>query len=140
MMNNSSRKFANIFVPFSKAAILLGILVIWLALAGSVMGQDKPAAAAGTADYKSSLNSLSTLYQNEIQRLEKRNSQSKDLFNQGLISRVELEISDKALADARAKVEDVARQIAEANKPALPALNNDLANLAPGNQAWSTGN
>src|SRR5437016_29658 len=128
MMNNSSRKFANIFVPISKAAILLVITVIWLALAGPIMAQDKPA-AAGTTDYKSSLNSLSTLYQNEVQRLEKRNSQSKDLFNQGLISRVELESSNKALGDARAKVEDVARQIAEANKPVPIAAAKDVSNL-----------
>src|SRR5882724_3298566 len=140
MMNNSSRKFANIFVPFSKAAILLVITVIWLALAGSIMAQDKPAAAAGTADYKSSLNSLSTLYQNEVQRLEKQNSQSKDLFNQGLISRVELENSDKALGDARAKVEDIARQIAEANKPVPLVAANDLSNLTAANQIWSTRN
>lgn len=139
-MNNSSRKLANTFVPFSKAAILLGIAVIWLALAGSVMAQEKPAAAPGTTDYKSSLNSLATLYQNEVQRLEKQNSQSKDLFSQGLISRVELENSDKSLADARAKVEDVARQIAEANKPVPLAANNDLSNLTAANQVWSTGN
>ena len=91
-------------------------------------------------DYKSSLTSLSTLYQNEVQRTEKQNSQSKDLFNQGLISRVELENSDKALTDARAKVEDIARQIAEANKPVPLAANNDLSNLAAANQVWSTGN
>lgn len=140
MMNNSSRKLANIFVPFSKAAILLGIAVIWLALAGSVMAQEKPAAAPGTTDYKSSLNSLATLYQNEVQRIEKQNSQSKDLFSQGLISRVELENSDKSLADARAKVEDVARQIAEANKPVPLAANNDLSKVTAANQVWSTGN
>ena len=140
MMNNSSLTLANIFVPFSKAAILLGIAVIWLGLAGSVMAQEKPAAAPGTTDYKSSLNSLSTLYQNEVQRLEKQNSQSKDLFSQGLISRVELENSDKSLSDARAKVEDVARQIAEANKPVPLGANNDLSNLTAANQVWSTGN
>src|SRR6267378_1747707 len=44
-------------------------------------------------DYRSSLNSLSTLYENEVKRLERQNSQSKDLYNQGLVSRVELEIS-----------------------------------------------
>ncbi|HMH45436.1 MAG TPA: lytic transglycosylase domain-containing protein [Pyrinomonadaceae bacterium] len=137
MMNKSSRKLANIFVRWSRAVILLGIVVILLALAGSATAQEKP---APSPDYKSSLNSLSTLYQNEVQRLEKQNSQSKDLFNQGLISRVELESSDKALADARAKVEEIATQIAEANKPAPVPLNNDLANLATGNQIWSTGN
>ena len=91
-------------------------------------------------DYKTSLNSLSTLYQNEAQRLEKRNAQAKDLYGQGLISRVELENSDKALADARAKVEEVVRQITVANKPAPAVLNNDSLNLIAATQAWSTGN
>ncbi len=103
----------------------------------------KPAADATNPanDYKTSLNSLSTLYQNEVQRLEKQNTQSKDLLGQGLISRVEMENSDKALADARVKVEEVAKQIAEANKPA-PALtaNDGSLSLIAANQIWSTGN
>ena len=91
--------------------------------------------------YKNSLNSLSALYQNEVQKLEKQNTQLQGLFKDGLISRVELDNSDKALTDARAKVEDVARQIAEANKPA-PVVNlaEASAALLGGNQAWSTGN
>ena len=91
--------------------------------------------ADAAKDYKTSLATLSTLYQNEAQRLEKQNAQLKDLFGQGLISRLELDKNDKDLADARAKVEEVARQIAEANKPATAPL---LA--ANSNAAWSTGN
>jgi soluble lytic murein transglycosylase-like protein len=100
-------------------------------------------AAAGKSldGYKQSLNSLSTLYQNEVQRLEKQNEQLKGLLKDGLIARVDLEASDKALADARAKVEDVARQIADANKPAPPPAASDAsASLIAGNQSWSTGN
>src|SRR5207244_4666451 len=52
-------------------------------------------------DYKTSLTALSTLYQSEVQRLEQRNNQSKELYKDGLISRVELEGSDKVLADAQ---------------------------------------
>jgi soluble lytic murein transglycosylase-like protein len=89
-------------------------------------------------DYAGSLKTLSTLYQNEVQRLEKQNNQLKDLYNQGLISRVELEGGDKALADARAKVEEVARQIAAANQPA-PAVNM-VSDLAASDHAWTTGN
>ena len=74
-----------------------------------------------------------------MQKLQKQNSQSKDLYGQGLISRVEIEGSDKSLADARAKVEEVARQIAEANKPA-PAPVNSSSDLIASNQVWSTGN
>lgn len=104
--------------------------------ASSDKGPTKPA-----GDYKSSLNSLSTLYQNEVQRLEQKNNQAKELFKDGLISRVDMEASDKALADAHAKVEDVARQIAEANRPAPVIAASDTApGLAAANQVWSTGN
>lgn len=98
-------------------------------------------ASTAASNYQNSLNSLSTLYQNDVQRLELKNNQSKELFKDGLISRVEMEASEKALADARAKVEDVAKQIAEANKPA-PVLSagNESPGLAISNQLWSTGN
>jgi|GEM_PF-587515 len=102
-------------------------------------GSNKDAGTPAT-DYKTSLNSLSNLYQNEVQKLEQKNNQWKELFKDGLISRVEMEASDKALADARAKVEEVASQIAEANKPA-PAISAFSApTLAASNQVWSTGN
>ena len=91
-------------------------------------------------DYKTGLNSLSNLYQNEVQKLEQKNNQSKELFKDGLISRVEMEASDKALADARAKVEEVARQIAEANKPAPAVSASATSTMAASNQGWSTGN
>lgn len=105
---------------------------------------EKPAdvdasAATSKGDYKNNLNSLATLYQNEVQRLEKQNATSKDLYKDGLISRVELETNDKALADARAKVEEVAKQIAEANKPA-PILAGDSINSIGLNNSWTTGN
>ena len=91
-----------------------------------------------TENYKDSLNSLSTLYQNQVQKIEKQSEQLQGLFKDGLIARVELEANDKALADARAKVEDVARQIAEANKPAPAVMATEISSA--GNQSWSTGN
>ena len=112
--------------------------------AGSAAAQDnnKPATAAadtGAAitDYKSSLSTLSTLYQSEVQRLETQNAKLKELYTQGLIARVDMDKGDKELADARAKVEEVAKQIAEANKP--PVLPEIAANSVS-NQNWSTGN
>jgi soluble lytic murein transglycosylase-like protein len=101
----------------------------------------KSGQASAVDSYKTSLNSLSALYQTEVQKLEKQNEQLKGLFKDGLVSRVELDGSDKALADARTKVEDVARQIAEANKPA-PVVNvADASQVSlAGNQLWSTGN
>jgi soluble lytic murein transglycosylase-like protein len=152
-------------VKLSKVAILLGITVVFGLCTGSAVAQDKdalPASAnkavtspdATTAranaqatttakpveTYKDSLNSLSNLYQNDVQRIEKQNEQLKQLLKDGLIARVELEANDKALADAKAKVEDVARQIAEANKPAPVASAETSLTLIAGNQSWSTGN
>jgi soluble lytic murein transglycosylase-like protein len=95
-------------------------------------------AASSNSDYKSSLSSLSTLYQNQVQRLEKQNATSKDLYKDGLISRVDMEANDQALADARAKVEEIAKQIAEANKPA-PTVVDATSSLAL-NSSWTTGN
>lgn len=90
-------------------------------------------------DYKSLLNNLKALYEREVQRLEQQNTQSKDLYRDGLISRVDMEKSDKDLADARAKVEETQLQIAMANKPA-PVVPAALENMATANAVWSTGN
>lgn len=92
-------------------------------------------------DYKASLDALSNLYKSDVEKLELKSKQMKELFDQGLISRRDLEASDQALADARGKVEETARQIAEANKPAptiaSDALSLDSNGIAP---AWTTGN
>jgi soluble lytic murein transglycosylase-like protein len=102
------------------------------------IGSSQGSTATTNGDYKSSLNSLATLYQNEVQRLEKQNATAKDLYKDGLISRVEMEKTDKALADARAKVEEIANQIAAANKPA-PVVIAD-SSVGASNQSWTTGN
>jgi soluble lytic murein transglycosylase-like protein len=122
--------FTDIFARLSKAALLLGFVVIGLVLAVPAQAQQ--------SDLKTSLNDLSTLYQNEVQRLEKQQQQSKELYDDGLISRVEFEKGEKALADARAKVEQVASEIAAANKPA-PVIA-PVSDLAASDRPWSTGN
>src|SRR6266508_588827 len=104
-----------------KLAVLLGISAISLLLARHVAAQEsltsgsaqngavsavQPSLGPGNSnDYKSSLSALSTLYQNEVQKLEKHNATSRELYKDGLISRVEMEASDKALADAGARVD-----------------------------------
>src|SRR5690349_6773567 len=103
----------NTFVRIRKPAILLVILVVSLGLSSAARvrspvvtpgivdgktatpaqptaGPEKPA-----TDYKSSLKALSDLYQDQATKLEKQNDQLKQLFKDGLISRVELEKSDK---------------------------------------------
>lgn len=99
----------------------------------------RPDTATGTMDYKGSLEALSNLYRAQVERLEKQNAQSNDLYKDGLIARVEMEASDKELAAARAKVEEIARQIAEANKP-LPAVVINEPGAAEASDGWTTGN
>ena len=130
--------FNQIFACFQKAALLLGFVVIAAILPTSVQAQET--AAAPKSELKSSLGELSTLYQNEVQRLEKRVEEAKALYKDGLISRVQFEGDEKALADARAKVEQVAREIALANQPA-PSITEDVLVAGAGSsQAWTTGN
>ncbi len=96
-------------------------------------------AASSASDYQKTLNDLETLYEREVQKLEQQNDQAKVLYRDGLIARVEMEKSDKDLADARAKVEDARSLIAATNKPApvIPAVSPDFTAI---NVAWSTGN
>ena len=132
--------FTALISRFSKAVLLLGFLVFGTFSAVSVRAQDVAKDVKDPrAQLKSSLTDLSTLYKNEVERLEKRQQQSKGLFNDGLISRVEFEKSEKELADARAKVEQVNNEIAVADQPA--PMSEIVAQLvAAGDQVWSTGN
>jgi len=139
VMINSSRNPVNIFV---RLTVLLAVMVIFTASAAAQDNKKSATASAdasaAVSDYKSSLSALQTLYQNEVQRIETQNGKLKDLYTQGIIARVEMDKSDKELADARAKVEEVAKQIAEANKP--PAVLEIAANDSVSNQNWTTGN
>jgi soluble lytic murein transglycosylase-like protein len=141
--------FWHTFPRFSKAALLLGFVVFGLISAETAQAQQPPpqqavqapaAAADPKGQLKASLNELSNIYQKEVERLEKQQQQSKDLYAGGLISRVEFENSEKALQEARAKVESVAKEIAVANQPAsvIGLTGVEIASSAAG--IWSTGN
>jgi soluble lytic murein transglycosylase-like protein len=136
--------FSNTLSGFVKAALLLGFVVIGSFSAASAQTAQAPVSdpkseiTSPKSELKNSLTDLATLYKNEVERLEKRHQQSQDLFKDGLISRVDFEKSEKDLADARAKVEQVAQEIAAANKPA--SAPNVIAEIAAaGNVPWSTG-
>jgi soluble lytic murein transglycosylase-like protein len=129
--------FSVILNRFPKAVLLLGFLVFGTFSVASAQTQEVPKDAK--AELKNSLNDLSTLYKKEVERLEKRQQQSKELFNDGLISRIEFEKSEKELADARTKVEQVANEIATADQPVLtPDAVGQI--VAASNQIWTTGN
>lgn len=90
------------------------------------------------SSYKQTLHDLQALYEREVQRLEQQNTQVKGLYRDGLISRIEMEKSDKDLADARAKVEETRNQITAANKPA-PVTTTASSAFVASEYAWSTG-
>lgn len=140
---------------FSKAALSLGFVVFGFSAAAPVQAQQAapspvtvgsattaaaPAPKDAKAELKTSLNDLSALYQKEVERLEKRQQQSRELYDDGLISRVEFENGEKDLAAARARVESVAKEIALANQPApvLNAMTDDGFGTAS-HLAWTTG-
>ncbi len=129
----------HIFARFSKAVILSGFVAIGLVAAVPANAQEPAPAKDVKAELKSSLTELSSIYQKEVERLEKRQEQSKSLYNDGLISRVEFEKGETALADARAKVEQVAKEIAAANQP-VPELSILTDSAASSAAVWSTGN
>lgn len=68
-----------------------------------------------TKDYKASLEKLLPLYEKETQKAEERSAKDQELFTQGLISKRDLDASEKAVADAKTKVEDVRKQMSGAD-------------------------
>jgi soluble lytic murein transglycosylase-like protein len=131
--------FTDIFVRFSRAVLLPGFVVIGLISAVPAHAQETAPKDAKT-ELKSSLNDLSALYQKEVDRLAKQQEQAKGLYNDGLISRVEFENGEKALADARTKVEQVTKEIAAANQAAPVLTPNVLMDGLASATVWSTGN
>ena len=132
--------FSNIFARFQKAALLLGFVVIGFFAAVPANAQET-VAQDPKPELKASLSELSSLYKNEVERLEKRQQQSKELYNDGLISRIDFENSEKELAEARAKVEQVTKEIALANQPAPVITAGEIVSgLAAVQPMWTTGN
>jgi len=126
-----------IFQCFSVKKLLLVVTLLFSFSVVSVQAQEASADPKG--DYKSSLGQLASLYQNEVAKLEKQQQQSKELYKDGLISRVDFENGEKALDEARARVEKVTKEIALANQPApvLPPVVGFNSTATELN--WSTG-
>ena len=125
-------RFRNIFAGFSKAALLLGFVVIGLISAASAQAQETRPRPKDQSQL--TFNSISK----RSQRLEKRQQQSKQLYDDGLISRVELENGEKALLTLAQKLNRFTREIAAANQPAHApsvAVRNGGCLIV-----WSTGN
>ena len=73
-------------------------------------------------EYKASLQKLLALYQQSFKKAEQRYDQSQKLLADGLISKREVEESERALTDAKLKVGGVEQQIATADTQIGQAL------------------
>lgn len=68
-----------------------------------------------TKEYKASLQKLLALYEASARKAERRLAQSKELYNDGLLSRKQLEESERAVTVEQEKVSGVKQQIASAD-------------------------
>jgi hypothetical protein len=100
-------------------------------------------------DYKSSLQSLLTLYENDVKNRTEHATKWKELYTEGLISRQEYETTATNITQAQAKVDEVRKQIAtaeltiaEAGRPSQPdeLRNAGMDELAQNAPPWTTGN
>jgi hypothetical protein len=69
-----------------------------------------------TKDYKASLERLLPLYEAEVARAEDRLSKTKELFEQGIVSKREFEKEEAAEAEARAKVASLRESLKKADE------------------------
>ena len=89
-----------------------------------------------TKDYKESLQKLLELYQRSVKKVEQKHEQMQKLFAQGLVSKLEVEQAESAVADAKLKVTGVEQQIGGADLQIANALieiegEKQLAKLGP---------
>ena len=67
-----------------------------------------------TNDYKASLEKLLAIYQDNVKRAEEKLATSKNLLDEGLLSKTEYERNEQALKTEKDKVADVQKQMANA--------------------------
>lgn len=75
-----------------------------------------------TKDYKESLQKLLALYKGSVKKVEQKHEQMQKLFAQGLVSKLEVEQAESAVADAKLKVTGVEQQIGGADLQIANAL------------------
>lgn len=137
----------------------LTVILLVLCTAASVQaqttaaGSSSPAASGHTSDgnsqptqdanqviqtYKTSLKNLAASYESELKKLTERNAQLKQMLAQGYVSHLEVDQSDKAVAEAQARLDETRKQMAEADSAGTPQ--NKLGNIIGSPQQWATGN
>lgn len=102
-----------------------------------------------TEEYKDSLKTLADSYEGNLKKLTEQNAKLKELYAEGIIARRELETSDNSVAEARLKVEEVRKQIAQVQTVLEAAVkgpsqaevvNTQAAEMARVARPWTTGN
>ncbi|HEY9232806.1 MAG TPA: hypothetical protein VIS78_11690 [Blastocatellia bacterium] len=94
-----------------------------------------------TTDYKASVAKLVSIYEDQLKQAEQQSATRKQLFAQGLISKRELDDSEKLIAEAQAKIDGSRKQIAEADDliAESSAVEDDEPARAPGPMPSLTG-
>lgn len=93
----------------------------------------KAEVAAAANDYKASLAKLLTLQENDVKTASETVERRKELLTQAIISKKELEESERALSTAQDKVANTKRQMAESDTLIAEATAEaELAKLGPG--------
>jgi hypothetical protein len=75
-----------------------------------------------TKEYKASLQKLLTLYEDSLKKAEQHHENSQKLFEQGLLSKRDLEDAERVVTDAKLKISTVEQQIAGADTQIAQAL------------------
>jgi soluble lytic murein transglycosylase-like protein len=102
-----------------------------------------------TQEYEASLKTLAAFYEEGLKKVTEQNAKLKELYAEGLISRREMEASDASVAEARARVDDVRKQIEQAGEALAAATKlppveempqETVGAAAPVARLWTTGN
>ena len=138
---------------------ILSVILLVLCAAGAVQAQttaasgDQTTSAAQTNEgnsgpaqdatqavltYKTNLKNLAASYEAGLKKLTDRNAQLKEMLAQGYVSHLEVDQSDKAVAEAQAKLDETRKRIAEADSPRDPQ--DQLGNIIGNPRQWATGN
>jgi hypothetical protein len=81
----------------------------------SDMATAKTELIKATTEYKTSLTTLTAMYEAELKNAQQQLETRKQLFAQGIISKKELDATEKQIAEAQAKIDGSRKQIAEAD-------------------------
>ncbi|HEX7177116.1 MAG TPA: hypothetical protein VF240_17795, partial [Pyrinomonadaceae bacterium] len=113
------RAFRRIHLAAAALALLCGALAPALGqqqTPGGKLSQARSALVDSAEAHKSSAEELLRLVTEEADRLSATHEQLKQLYADGIVSKKELEESERRLADARARQENLRRQMADSDR------------------------